>query len=164
MESFDTIDPMNRRLTDEQIQRACEQLLQTHRQPTTRQVMQHLQEHHGASGRSARIGKILRATLSLPVIRTDTPLAAENTLLKEALTRAIARADLSEARERSHQDFYANQYALKAAEFESRLSALDATPRGVSPEQYLRLYQRAAELLRRLSQYEPVEPLLPPPG
>jgi hypothetical protein len=153
---------MNRLLTDEQIRSTCRQLSQTTRKPTTRQVSSDLRKQYGACGRSERVGEILRAVLEERVPTTGTSLAAESRALKSELARANVRAVLSEKRERDHQDFYANQYAKKLAQFEARLAELQRVSRGVTAEQYLRLYQRAAELMHRLSKYENVEPLLPP--
>jgi hypothetical protein len=80
-------------------------------------------------------------------------------VLRRELAEAERRAARAEELERRHQDFWAARYQEKVEELQGAMSLRN--PPGVSSEQYLRLYQRAAELARRLSRYEEVEPLLP---
>jgi hypothetical protein len=70
------------------------------------------------------------------------------------LLAAEGRAALSEERERQHQDLWASRYADKVLELERQQTRTTARAAGVTHEQYLRVYQRAADLARRLAKYE----------
>jgi hypothetical protein len=118
--------------------------------------MQALRSQFGGCGRTERICRILKR-LESQRQRPDASLAAgsrELETLRERVRAAEARAALSEERERQHQDLWANRYAEKIAELERQQSRATSRAAGVSHEQYLRVYQRAAELARRLAKYE----------
>jgi hypothetical protein len=148
---------MHRKLTTEQIREVCTEMLSRAEGASVSSVMIRLRERHGACGRTARVAKILSEALSELQRRP-----AENVdvvVLRRELAEAERRAARAEELERRHQDFWAARYQEKVEELQGAMSLRN--PPGVSSEQYLRLYQRAAELARRLSRYEEVEPLLP---
>jgi hypothetical protein len=151
---------MHRKLTSEQIRTTCQALLTQTRSPTVRDVMARLRTDYGASGRTERVTRILHTVLEQwrpqPTVVED----PDTTFLRQQLSDARARAARAEELERRHQDFWAARYDERVAELEQRTTP--PTPTGISPEQYLRLYRRAAELHNRLARYEEVEPLLPP--
>ena len=64
------------------------------------------------------------------------------------IAAAIARAELSEERERSHQDLWAQRFAERMEENERRIAAAIRRHQRESAEEQLRLYQRIAELER----------------
>jgi hypothetical protein len=125
--------------------------------------MRELRKEHGASGRTERVVKILRAeeqrTSAIPAPINATP---SEVSLREQLSIAERRAARAEELERDHQDFWAAKYEEKVSELARRPAPPSSGT--VPSEQYLRLFQRAVDLARRLSKYEAVEPLLPPLG
>jgi hypothetical protein len=157
---------MPRGLTDSQIERLTRELLARQRRVTVRDVMQALRTHFGGCGRTERICKILKRLESEREFQARPP-ASEDELsaLLERVRVAEARAALSEERERQHQDLWAARYAEKIAQLDRRPSRATHRADGVTHEQYLRVYQRAAELARRLAKYEdPDKPLAGEPS
>ena len=146
---------MPRGLSDAQIERTTRQLLARQYRVTVRDVMSALRSQFGGCGRTERICRILkrlesqRAGLGLSSVGSE-----DLDLLRERVRVAEARAALSEERERQHQDLWANRYAEKVAELEKHSQRVTARATGVTHEQYLRVYQRATELARRLAKYE----------
>jgi hypothetical protein len=128
-----------------------------------RDVMRHLQQVHGTSGKTERVSRVLRASLlkhAHPPVQLPSP-PPDVTELLARLRAAEARAERAEELERSHQDFWARRYDQQLEELERQKAALKRAPSsGVSAEKYLRVCQRAAELARRLAEYEPVEPFV----
>ncbi len=150
---------MNRRLTPEQLESACRDLLMSRRRVTVRAVMAELRRRHGASGRTERVRQTLhRLDASQPLEPTRDPAASDTATLLERLQAAEARAARSEELERHHQDFWAKRYAEKADELERRYAAVLRARPAITTDQYLRLHQRIADLTRRLSRYESVDP------
>lgn len=148
---------MNRKLTAEQIEAACRDLLSRRRRVTVRAVMAELHRRHGFAGRTERVGQILRPLQAAPISARDAK-SADIATLRERLENAEARAARSEEVERRHQEYWAKRYAEKADELERKYApALQARPT-ITADQYLRLQQRIADLTRRLSRYEPVDP------
>jgi len=149
---------MPRGLSVAQIERTTRELLASHHHVTVRDVMQALRTQFGGCGRTERICKILKRLESqrqAPAAPSSASAASEDLrALRERVQIAEARAALSEERERQHQDLWASRYAEKVAALEKQ--SLRATNRanGVTHEQYLRVYQRATELARRLAKYE----------
>ena len=127
------------------------------RSATVREVEVELQSIYGASGRRERVNNILHS-VKVQWKAEASVADSDITSLQRQLLDAQRRAERAEALERSHQDFWAARYAEKLASLESRVQPV--RPTGVSSEQYLRLYRRAAELWNRLGQYEEVGPLL----
>jgi hypothetical protein len=168
---------MRRILTTVEIETTCVDLLETTREVGVRTVMNELRKRYGGCGRTARVSGILRATAER--LHKDWQRASRGNggqrdrdledmqglvaSLRYELKLMTQRAIKAEARERAHQDFWANRYAERVAELERRQEELAKSRPGVTAEQYLRVYQRTAELWRRLAEYEPtVEPLFPP--
>ncbi|MGH8327856.1 MAG: hypothetical protein ACRET2_13975 [Steroidobacteraceae bacterium] len=151
---------MNRKLTPEQIEAACRDLLRSRHRVTLRAVMAELHHRHGATGRTERVSKILsRLEASREAFGpAHHQPSADITALLPRLQAAEARAARSEEIERQHQDYWARRYAEKADELERRYAAALKSRPAITTDQYLRLQQRIAELARRLSQYESVEP------
>jgi hypothetical protein len=154
---------MGHGLSELQIEITLKELLQRTRRVTVRDAMQALRLRFGGCGRTERICRILKR-LEAQWQPTVTEIEAQQELeqLRERVRLAEARAALSEERERQHQDLWATRYAEKVAELEHQ--PVRPSPRnvGVSHEQYLRVYQRAAELARRLARYEdPDKPSVP---
>jgi hypothetical protein len=150
---------MNRKLTSEQIEATCRQLLSGRRPVTVRTVMAELRRRNGSAGRTERVSGILRRLQTAPEIEsTGNAPAADVVALRERLEAAEARAARSEEMERRHQDYWAKRYAEKADELERRYAAAIKARPAITTDQYLRLQQRIADLARRLSQYEPVGP------
>ena len=148
--------PMPRGLSDTQIERVTQALLAQRHRVTVRDVMGALRTEFGGCGRTERVCRILRrleAASAAPQVSTA---AAEDEIeaLRARVRAAEARALLSEERERHHQDLWASRYAEKIAELEKHQPRAASRVTGVSHEQYLRVYQRAAELARRLAKYE----------
>jgi hypothetical protein len=146
---------MPRGLTDGQIERLTRELLQQQRRVTVRDVMQALRTRFGGCGRTERICKILKRVeveheCEVRASAGNHELAA----LLERVRVAEARAALSEERERQHQDLWAARYAEKVALLDRQPARATQRADGVTHEQYLRVYQRAAELARRLAKYE----------
>lgn len=151
------LEVMNRKLTLDQIEVVCRDLLRSIRRVTVRAVMIELHRRYGAAGRTERVSEILRR---LEASGTFNPPRepADTAALLQRLEVAEARAARSEEMERRHQEYWAKRYAEKADELERRYAAgMKARP-AITTDQYLRLQQRAAELARRLSQYESVDP------
>jgi uncharacterized membrane protein YccC len=146
---------MPRGLTDRQIEQITRELLTRHRRVTVRQVMLSLQARFGGCGRTERVCQILKRVGSEPEVPPASSSAAFEELeaLREKVRMAEARAALSEERERQHQDLWAARYAEKIAQLDRQQSHATKAV-GVTHEQYLRVYQRAAELARRLAKYE----------
>jgi hypothetical protein len=150
---------MRRKLTSEQIRSTCLAVLERSRSATVREVEVELQSIYGASGRRERVNNILHSVKEQWKAEAATADDSDITSLRRQLLDAQRRAERAEALERSHQDFWAARYAEKLVSLESRVQPARFT--GVSSEQYLRLYRRAAELWNRLARYEEVGPLLP---
>lgn len=145
---------MPRGLSDIQIENTARELMAQQRRVTVRDVMQALQARFGGCGRTERICKILRVVEAQWVPPAVSDASDEISVLRERLRVSEARAAVSEERERQHQDLWASRYAEKVAELEKHRVRATARPVGVSHEQYLRVYQRAADLARRLAKYE----------
>jgi hypothetical protein len=150
-----------RGMSDTQIEQVTRQLLCEQHRVTVREVMQALRLRFGGCGRTERICRVLRqleqerrASPPVPVDR------AEFDRLREQLHTAQQRAALSEERERLHQDLWASRYAEKVAQLEQQSMRAAPAATGVTHDQYLRLYQRAVDLARRLAKYE--DPDKPP--
>ena len=152
---------MHRKLTAEQIRIVCGEMLLEPGKTTVRSIRNRLRHQYGASGRTERVAKILRAVIESKKPPAPVAESSDAISLHEKLLQAQQRAQRAEDLERRHQDFWAARYQEKVQELENRLAGLQQGG-GVSSEQYFRLYQRATELLRRLAQYEEVGPLLPP--
>jgi len=154
METSVTILFMPRGLSDVQIERAVRELFAQKRRVTVRDAMQALRTRFGGCGRTERICRILKQVEA----QRDPPAppaagSEEAERLRERVLAAESRAALSEERERQHQDLWANRYAEKVVELERQTRTTVRTV-GVTHEQYLRVYQRAADLARRLAKYE----------
>ena len=154
---------MPRGLSDLQIEQSIRELFVRQRRVTVRDVMKVLRVRFGASGRTERVCQMLKRleaegdSLRLAqAVDTQAFLA-----LRERVRDAEARAALSEERERQHQDLWAQRYAEKVALLDRQQVSTARTLSGVTHEQYLRVYQRAAELARRLARYE--DPDMPSP-
>lgn len=140
-------------------------------------VRAELKRLYGASGGTDRVYRVLEGPPPLPpasppqnkalaeVERTSQALAADLAAanrkikqLQEELQQASAARDLANERSDGAQDYWARLYDQRKQEFEQMAARLreQAKP-AVSPDQYLRVCQRAAELSKRLSQYELVE-------
>lgn len=147
---------MPRGLTDPQIEQSIRELFVRQRRVTVRDVMELLRAKFGACGRTERICQMLKRleaeAESTRMIQTADAHAFE--ALRERVRAAEARAALSEERERQHQDLWAERYAEKVAQLGRQQSPAARAVSGVTHEQYLRVYQRAAELARRLARYE----------
>jgi hypothetical protein len=146
---------MPRGLTDHQIEQVTRELLSRQRRVTVREVMRALRARFGGCGRTERICQILKRLESEgeAVWVSQSADSEQIKTLLERVRAAEARAALSEERERQHQDLWAARYAEKVAQLDRQPSRATKTP-GVTHEQYLRVYQRAAELARRLAKYE----------
>jgi hypothetical protein len=147
---------MPRGLSDEQIERITRGLLAHRHRVTVRDVMQALRTEFGGCGRTERVCRILKRLESqerLVAASVSSP-NEEIEALYERVRAAEARAALSEERERQHQDFWASRYAEKVAALERQQPRVTHRSAGVTHEQYLRVYQRAEELARRLAKYE----------
>ena len=112
---------MNRRLAEDRIRLTCRELLRGQQRPTGRALRRELKVRFGAVGNTARVFAIWREELEarreagkrageLPPVevpRNGPDLLAQ---LKDAEQRAsqnLARAELAELREQSHQDRWA---------------------------------------------------------
>jgi hypothetical protein len=153
---------MPRGLSDNQIERVTHELLADRHRVTVRDVMGALRSKFGGCGRTERICRILKKLEAAHPLPQRSAAATEDEIeaLRERVRVAEARAVLSEERERHHQDLWASRYAEKIAELEKHQPRPTSRLTGVSHEQYLRVYQRAAELARRLAVYE--DPDKPP--
>jgi len=145
---------MPRGLSVIQIENTVRELLAQQRRVTVRDVMQALQMQFGGYGRTQRICRILRQIEAQWQPANASSGTDEIETLLERLRVAEARAAVSEERERHHQDLWASRYAEKVAELEKHRIRATARPAGVTHDQYLRVYQRAADLARRLAKYE----------
>ena len=147
---------MYQKLSDEVIAETCRELLQAQRRVTVRRVCEELRRRHQASGKNARVARILReVTEALAVPSYEGTPEAEITRLRAALkdaqqqrAEAVARAELSEQRERSHQDLWARRFAERMDENERKVVAAIKRHERESAEGQLRLHQRIAELER----------------
>lgn len=134
------------------IESAALGLFAAHRNVTLRMLTAELQRLHGASGRNARVGRILREISSRAPAETAAPLRVVE--LEKALQEALRRAERAEARETAHQDLWARRMAEQADALERRhQAALRARP-DITLNQYLRLRQEHAAALLRLAEYE----------
>lgn len=146
---------MARGLTDHQIEITVSDLLRRSRRVTVRDAMQALRDRFGGSGRTERVCQVLKRLESqLQISADEADVQQELETLRARVKQAEARAALSEERERCHQDLWAARYAEKVAELEHQQARPGPSSTGITPEQYLRVYQRAAELARRLARYE----------
>jgi hypothetical protein len=142
-------------LSTQQIELTLRELLQRSRRVTVRDAMQALRTRFGGCGRTERICRILkRLELQLEIPSAEKDVQGELQQLRLRLSDAENRAALSEERERQHQDLWAARYAERLAELDQQQQRLNARSSGVPHDQYLRVYQRAAELARRLARYE----------
>ena len=147
---------MYQKLSDAVIEATCRELLQVQRRVTVRRVSEELRRRHHASGRNARVARILREVTERVAVPTyegtpDAEIARLRAALQHAeqqVAEAIARAELSEDRERAHQDLWARRFAERMDESERRVAAAIRRHERESAEQQLRLYQRIAELER----------------
>jgi hypothetical protein len=170
---------MHRKLTDEQIVAECRELLSQHRRVTVRDVSDALRARFGGPGRNRRAVRILD---SLHDKVSFIAKSEQSEASHSELTRQLhaSQQQLSKAREQitrlekladGYQDFWARRYADKLVELDDKLKRLDtlealerkrAVSRNqerpaISPTDYWRVHQRAAELARRLAEYEPVD-------
>jgi len=151
-----------KQLTQTQIELACRELLASRRRVGVRDVMHELQRRHGVSGRTQRVGAVLKDLQSAPIgpVEASTmSLQSETRELQEQLKLAQQRALRAEELERRHQDYWAARYDERAQELELKYAESARSMSRVTSEQYLRLYQRAVELARRLARYETVDPV-----
>ena len=159
---------MYQKLSDTVIAQTCRDLLQTHRRVTVRRVSEELRRRHQASGKNARVARILReqsARVAIPSYEgtPEAEIARLQAALREAerqRAEAITRAGLSEERERAHQDLWADRFAERTQENERRLAEAIKRCEREAAAQQLRLYQRIAELERenaRLTEGRPTE-------
>jgi hypothetical protein len=102
---------MNCRISDINLRGVCRELLRPGRPVSHRALRQVLLDRFGATGKTARVLKVLReesARLSVSkgnAERSNLPeLPTEVRELQERLAKAEARAELAELREQSHQD------------------------------------------------------------
>lgn len=159
------------RLSNEQIEKVCRDLLGSQRRVGVREVMQRLRAEFGSVGRTERVAAVLNRLQAECAVPNSMPSSDEFLKLRDQLSaaevraeRAEARAALSEERELKHQSYWAGRYGAKLDELELLHSAqLRAVGKSAS-ERYLRLYQKAAQLAERLARYENVEPLVADPG
>ena len=147
---------MYQKLSDVVIAQTCRELLQAQRRVTVRRVSEELRCRYQAKGKNARVARILREETSRMVAPSyegtpDAEIARLQAALHEAereRAEAIARAGLSEERERSHQDLWADRFAERREEYERRLAQAIKRCERESAAQQLRLHQRIAELER----------------
>lgn len=160
---------MPRGLSNAQIEQVTHQLLCEQHRVTVREVMQVLRLRFGGCGRTERICRILkqlesqrRAAPAVPreMPGNDSAGPAELERLRQQLRVAQERAALSEERERLHQDLWASRYAEKVAQLDQQPIRAARSAGTITHDQYLRVYQRAADLARRLAKYE--DPDKPP--
>ena len=144
---------MHRKITDHVLQALCQELLLSRRVVTVRELREELRARYGAAGRTDRIARFLRAAAAQP-LQPAAREAADVEQLRRERDQAIARAVRSEELERTHQDYWARRFEERRVELERQFAGkLRERARG-SGEQYLALYQRAADLEKRLAQYE----------
>jgi hypothetical protein len=144
------------KLSDTVIAHTCRELLQAHRRVTVRRVSEELRRRHQASGKNARVARILReesARMAIPSYEgnPEAEIARLQAALRESerqRSEAIARAGLSEERERSHQDLWADRFAERMQENDRRLAEAIKRCEREAAAQLLRLHQRIAELER----------------
>ena len=147
---------MYQKLSDAVIAETCRELLQAQRRVTVRRVSEELRRRHQASGKNARVARILREQsdhMAAPSYEgtPDAEIARLQAALREAerqRAEAITRAEISEKRERSHQDLWARRFAERMDEYDRRMTAAIKRHERESAEQRLRLHQRIAELER----------------
>lgn len=147
---------MYQKLSDALIAETCRELLQVQRRVTVRQVSEELRRRHQASGKNARVTRILREQSEHTAVPSyegtpDAEIARLQAALREAERQraaAIARAEISEKRERSHQDLWARRFAERMDENDRQLAAAIKRHEQEASVMHLRLYQRIAELER----------------
>jgi hypothetical protein len=151
---------MPRGLSDTQIELVTRRLLGEQNRVTVRDVMRALRQRFAGCGRTERVCRILKQLEAQRKPPSTLPAQPEELEALRALLRAAQeRAALSEERERLHQDLWAARYAEKVAQLEQQpppraAPAALVTASGITHDQYLRVYQRAADLARRLAKYE----------
>jgi Plasmid replication region DNA-binding N-term len=130
---------MNRRLTETQIRRVCVEMLAADPSVSGRQLRRELLDRFGAVGKTERVFEVWRAevrkvglaaaAISLP---TDIRELQERLKLAEVAAAAnLARAELAEYRERTHQDHWAMEIDRVKRELEeARAERFDAQGRG----------------------------------
>lgn len=154
-------------ISDAQIEETCRGLFARIRHVTLDEVGAELRRRYGAIGRRARLARIFSLVQRDHNLLDNTPPlaeAGEPANWAQQLEKAERRARESEERELANQRFFARRYAEQCDQLERERAAWYASrDPEVRPEQYLRLYQRAAALWDRLSKYEKVEPLLGEP-
>ena len=144
------------KLSDATIESICRELLQARRRVTLRQVTEELRRRYRACGKNARVARILREVAERMAVPSgagapDTEIVRLREALRQAQHQAaasIARAELSEERERAHQDLWADRFAARSEENERRVAAAIQRHEREISEQQLRLHQRIAELER----------------
>jgi uncharacterized protein YdiU (UPF0061 family) len=136
-------------LSEQQIEITLRELLRHSRRVTVREAMQALRERFGGCGRTERICRILKRLESqLQISAADVDVHQELERLRALVHQAESRAELSEERERQHQDLWAARYAEKVEELERQQQRANSRSAGVPHEQYLRVHQRAATRIR----------------
>lgn len=158
------------RLSDEQIEKVCRDLLGAQRRVGVRDVMRRLRAKFGSVGRTERVAGLLSRLQAECAVPNSVPSSDEFLKLRDRLgavevraERAEARAALAEEREIKHQNYWAGRYGARLDELEQLHSAQLRAAGKLASERYLRLYQKAAQLAERLARYEEVVPLSPVP-
>ena len=159
------------RLSNEQIERACRDLLGSQRRVGVRDVTRRLRAEFGSVGRTERVAELLSRLQEECAVPNSMPSSDELLKLRAQLStaevraeQAEARAALAEERELKHQSYWAGRYGARMDELELLHSAQLRAAGKLASERYLRLYQKAAQLAERLARYENVEPLVADPG
>jgi hypothetical protein len=145
---------MHQKLTDKMIETAALELIAKHRRVTLRMLTSELQRRHSASGRNARVGRILREVASRAPAADAAALSRRVMEAEQALQKAVERAERAEERERAHQDLWGRRWAEKADELERRYEAALQRRANITVNEYLRLRQELAATSRRLAEYE----------
>lgn len=138
------------------IESTCRELLQARRRVTLREVTEELRGRYQACGKNARVARILRkVTESMGAPSYEGTAEGEILRLQDSLRateqrerEAVARAELSEQRERSHQDLWARRIAERMDENDRRLAAALKQHEREASVKHLQLHQRIAELER----------------
>lgn len=147
---------MYQKLSDAVITETCRELLQVQRRVTVRRVSEELRRRHQASGKNARVARILREQSEHMAATSyeGTPnaeIARLQAVLRETERQrdeAIARAELSEQRERSHQDLWARRFAERMDEYDRRMTVAIKHHEREASVKHLQLRQQIAELER----------------
>ena len=138
---------MAARLTDQQIERVCREVLARENAPSGRSLRRALRERYGAVGRTERVYGVWKA-----MIAGETPLSrvtdAERHRWMARIAAAEERVRLAEERETKHQDRWANELYDLREQLRTRQGTLAS---GVSHELYRRVHQ---ELLQVRSELE----------